>query len=123
VAAAVFAFGALGGIYLFEGFDLSRDEFMAVYDAKIFGSGRLFASLPLEWRPFADALQPQFMAPLKGGEQMVSGYLPVNAMLRAGWSMALHMRSGRRVRTQPLSSSFCWRPRPSCSSCRRRATR
>ena len=85
VAAAVFAFGALGGIYLFEGFDLSRDEFMAVYDAKIFGSGRLFASLPLEWRPFADALQPQFMAPLKGGEQMVSGYLPVNAMLRAGF--------------------------------------
>ena len=83
VAAAVFACGAIGRIYLFEGFDFSRDEFMAVFDAKIFASGRLFASLPLEWRPFADSLQPQYMAPLKGGEWVASFYLPLNAMSRA----------------------------------------
>ena len=83
VAAAVFACGVVGARYLFEGFDLSRDEFLAVFDSKIFGSGRLFASLPLEWRPFADALQPQYMARLKGGEQVASFYLPLNAMFRA----------------------------------------
>ena len=83
LAAAVFACGSLGRFYIFEGFDLSRDEFLAVFDAKIFSTGRLFASLPAEWRPFAEALQPQYMAPLKGGAQVVSAYLPLNAMARA----------------------------------------
>ena len=83
LAIAVFVCGVLGGRYLFEGFHLSRDEFLAAFDAQIFSSGHLFASLPREWRPFVDALQPQYMAPLKGGEQVVSFYLPLNAMLRA----------------------------------------
>ena len=82
LALAVFVGGAIGAHFLFEGFDLSRDEFLAVFDAKIFSTGRLFASLPPEWRPFADALQPQYMSALKGGEQVVSFYLPLNAMLR-----------------------------------------
>ena len=83
LAGAVFVCGVFGGRYLFEGFHLSRDEFLAAFDAQIFTSGHLFASLPREWRPFADALQPQYMAPLAGGEQVVSFYLPLNAMLRA----------------------------------------
>ena len=83
MAAAIFAGGVLGGRYLFEGFHLSRDEFLAAFDAQIFSSGRLFATLPGEWRAFADALQPQYMAPLKGGEQVVSFYLPLNAIMRA----------------------------------------
>ena len=87
VCVAVFLCGVLGRNLLFNGFDLSRDEVMAVFDADVFRSGRLFSSLPAQWRDFQSALQPLFMAPIAGGEHVISAYLPVNAALRALFSL------------------------------------
>ena len=83
---AVFACGALGRDPLLGGFDLSRDEVMAVFDGQAFRAGRLFSSLPLPWRELEEALQPLFMAPIGGGEHVISAYLPVHAALRALFS-------------------------------------
>ena len=79
----VFACGALGRTLVFGGFDLSRDEVMAVFDAEVFSAGRLFSALPTQWRYFQWVAQPQFMAPITGGEHVISAYLPVHAALRA----------------------------------------
>lgn len=43
---AVFVCGALGRDPVLGGFDLSRDEVMAVFDGEVFRAGRLFSSLP-----------------------------------------------------------------------------
>ena len=83
---AVFACGALGRDPLLGGFDLSRDEVMAVFDGEAFRAGRLFSSLPLQWRELQEALQPLFMAPIGGGEHVISAYMPVHAALRALFS-------------------------------------
>ena len=83
---AVFVCGALGRDPVLGGFDLSRDEVMAVFDAQAFRAGRLFSSLPFPWRELEEALQPQFMAPIRGGEHVISAYLPVHATLRALFS-------------------------------------
>ena len=83
---AVFVCGALGRDLLLGGFDLSRDEVMAVFDGQAFRAGRLFSSLPLEWRELQEALQPLFMAPIGGGEHVISAYMPIHAALRALFS-------------------------------------
>ena len=75
---------ALGGTWLvFGNFDLSRDEFMANFDATVFASGRLAWPVPAEWRPFSDALMPLFMRDIPVEIGWISGYLPGNALLRA----------------------------------------
>lgn len=66
-----------------HGLALSRDEQMALFDAAVFGSGRLAAPLPLEWRDLLLALNTVFMIEVPGHVGWVSSYLPVNAMLRA----------------------------------------
>lgn len=63
-------------------YGLSADEFLAQFDAKIIGSGRLAAPLPPEWRGFTPALQPAYMGPA-GDAHWVSFYLPVNAAFLA----------------------------------------
>ena len=83
---AVFVCGALGRDLVLGGFDLSRDEVMAVFDGEAFRAGRLFSSLPPQWRELQEALQPLFMAPIGGGEHVISAYLPVHAALRALFS-------------------------------------
>lgn len=56
-----------------------------MFDAAIFGSGRLFAMLPQEWIPDAAALNREFMLPIAHPVGWVSGYLPINAAIRAGF--------------------------------------
>ncbi len=75
--------GWLGLRLVFLGYPLSMDEFMATFDAAIFRHGQLMARLPGAWRVYAGALQPLFVQHLGGGAFWVSGYLPVNAALRA----------------------------------------
>ena len=82
----VFLCGALGRDPVLGGFDLSRDEVMAVFDGEAFRAGRLFSSLPPQWRELQEALQPLFMAPILGGEHVISSYMPVHAALRALFS-------------------------------------
>jgi hypothetical protein len=84
--------GWIGWRLVFGGYAFSLDEFLANFDAKIFASGRLMAPVPPEWRPFVPALQPMYMLPLPN-DVWASGYLPVNAGLRA---------LGRLVRAEPL---------------------
>ena len=68
---------------LLQGYDMSRDEQMVTFDAAIFRSGHLIAPLPAFWRSFYQALNVSFILPVGDREGWVSGYLPVNAALRA----------------------------------------
>jgi hypothetical protein len=83
LAAFVFLCGAIGSSLVFDNFHLSRDEFLAEFDALIFRSGHLIAPIDLEWRPFAQSLAPRFMLPIAHNLGFVSAYLPGNAFLRA----------------------------------------
>ena len=84
---AVIVCGVLGRDLVLGGFDLSRDEVMAVFDGEVFRAGRLFSSMPPQWRDLQLVAQPQFMAPITGGEHVISVYLPVHAALRALFSL------------------------------------
>lgn len=75
--------GWAGHYLVFDGYDLSRDEQMATFDTAIFRGGRLFAPIPLAWRPIADALNLTFMLPMGARESWVSAYLPIHAVWRA----------------------------------------
>lgn len=76
----------LGARLIFENYPLSRDEHMVVFDMAIYNSGRLAQPLAPFWRPYAGALVPDFLINEKMPVGLVSGYLPVNAMLRLGFS-------------------------------------
>ena len=65
-------------------YPITRDELMARFDAEILASGRLAMPVAPEWRRFAVALTPNFLAPVAGYEKWLSSYMPGHAMLRAG---------------------------------------
>ena len=67
-----------------SGYDASRDEQMAVFDAAIFASGQLAAPLDAMWRTHADALNTMFVYPAELRSAWISAYLPMNAAIRAG---------------------------------------
>jgi hypothetical protein len=85
---ALSALGLLGFCYagskwvLFD-YQLSRDEQMAVFDSRIFGSDLLVQPLPQDWQAHASALNTTFMLPVVHPIAWVSAYLPMNAALRA----------------------------------------
>jgi hypothetical protein len=83
LAVLVVVVGVVGAHIVFHGYPLSRDEFLAGFDAAIFRSGRLIAPIAPDWRPLAEALAPRFMLPIADGTGFASAYLPVNAGLRA----------------------------------------
>jgi hypothetical protein len=101
LAALCLAFGAIGGPVLFHGYNFSLDEFMANFDARIFASGHLMAPIDPAWRPFSPALQPMFTLPVPDDDYWVSGYLPVNAAMRA-----LGRLVGLEWLVNPLLSAF-----------------
>ncbi len=76
----------LGAIAIFANYPLSRDEHMVVFDMAIYAKGQLAQPLPPVWRPYAGALVPDFLVNEKMPVGLVSGYLPVNAMLRLAFS-------------------------------------
>ena len=82
----ILSLGWAGHYVVFDAYDFSRDEKMAVFDQQIFANGRLFWPIPLEWRPFADALNRLFILPIGDREFWVSAYLPVHAAVRAAMS-------------------------------------
>jgi hypothetical protein len=83
LALCVFIGAVVGTHMVFHGYHMSRDEFLADFDAMIFGSGRFSAPIDPTWRPFRSALQTQFMLPIPNDVGFVSAYLPVNAGFRA----------------------------------------
>lgn len=77
----------MGHRWLLFGYDFSRDEQMASFDALIYAHGRLAWPLPPEWRADAAALNQWFMLRDPHPVAWVSAYLPMNAAIRAavGW--------------------------------------
>ncbi len=83
VALALAVVTLAGHYWVLCGYDLSRDEQMATFDAAVFASGHLVQPLPVLWRDHADALNTLFMVPAAHRGAWISAYLPVNAALRA----------------------------------------
>jgi hypothetical protein len=81
--AALLAWGAYA---VFGNYALSRDEHMVVFDMAVYAKGRLATPLAPFWRPYAGALVPDFLDNDRMPIGLVSGYLPVNALLRLGLS-------------------------------------
>ena len=77
VAAAVLWFVALHAT------PFSLDEFAAGFQARLFGMGRAFGELPLEWRPITRWLRPIFIVATPDGSRWVASYTPGYALLRA----------------------------------------
>lgn len=80
---AILLVGGIGHQIIFQGFELSRDEQMALFDQEIFERGRLFWPIPEDWRSIADALNRRFILPIGANEYWVSAYLPIHAAFRA----------------------------------------
>ncbi|MDQ3949737.1 MAG: hypothetical protein M3282_05275 [Gemmatimonadota bacterium] len=87
-ALAVLAMTLVGGAVLLHGIGLSMDEFTASFQARIFASGRLQATVPTEWRELAPWMTPVFVnyKPVSG--VWVSSYLPGYAAIRAIFALA-----------------------------------
>lgn len=73
-----------GHYWLLCGYDLSRDEQMAVFDSRIFAARHLVWPLPPAWMHDSAALNLTFIPPVSHPYAWVSFYLPFNAALR-GW--------------------------------------
>lgn len=73
----------IGHYLILSGYDHSRDEQMASFDAAVFASGHLVYSLPALWRDHAEALNVMFMYPAEQRGGWISSYLPLNSGLRA----------------------------------------
>ncbi|MBU6393143.1 MAG: hypothetical protein KGQ75_01075 [Sphingomonadales bacterium] len=82
-ALVLLAAASAGHFLLLSGYDLSRDEQMATFDAAVFGGGHLVAPLPAFWRDHADVLNTLFMHPAQPRGAWISSYLPLNAGMRA----------------------------------------
>ncbi len=81
---AAMAIGTFAGHHgILSGYDMSRDEQMASFDAAIFAQGRLVAPLDAIWRDHAAALNTLFMYPTGQSAAWISTYLPFNAAFRA----------------------------------------
>lgn len=83
MAAALLAFCTFGHYFILGGYDLSRDEQLANFDAAILAKGMLAQPLPPLWQAHAGALNTMFMLPVSKPTAWVSAYLPMNAALRA----------------------------------------
>lgn len=83
LTAALLAWGTYA---LLGNFPLSRDEHMVLFDMAIYDKGRLAMPLAPEWRAYARALVPEFLLNNNNPSGLVSGYLPMNALLRLAFS-------------------------------------
>ncbi len=83
LAVAAGVIGYAGHYWLLDGYDLTRDEQMATFDARIIASGRLAWPLQHAWQGSAAMLNTTFMPLVEHPVAWVSGYLPGNAALRA----------------------------------------
>jgi hypothetical protein len=97
LALAVVAVCWAGTFLVYDDYALSMDEFLARFDAQILATGRLAATIPEVWRPYAVALQPKFVLQTADHSHWVSPYLPVNAAF-----LALTSRLGAMSLAPPL---------------------
>lgn len=83
LAACALVFAGLGARYIYDGYALSLDEFMVVFDSQILRTGQLAAPVAQDWQAYLKALQPSFILDVPSHTHWVSAYLPVNAGFRA----------------------------------------
>ena len=84
LAAVGLTIACWAGRYLvFGGYNLSRDEQMADFDATIYRHAHAVWPISPDWSPFADSLNQLYMQPVGDHEAWVSNYLPINAAIRA----------------------------------------
>ncbi len=89
IALSVFIVAGLGAHWVFQGFALSMDEYWAQAEGEIFARGVPMASVPEEWRAYAEALNPAFLRWLPEEGLWASTYLPINSALQyLGGSLA-----------------------------------
>lgn len=93
---SVLATGAALALLLWAGtylvicnYPVSRDEHMVLFDMGILREGKLAAPVSPEWRPYILALTPDFILRQPGDQAWVSGYLPMNALIRMAFSSLL----------------------------------
>ena len=79
----------IGRYVVYADYDLNRDEQMADFDTYIYMHGHLFWTLPDYWRRFAPALNQTFIHHSKNYTDWASGYLPINAAIRALFGLIL----------------------------------
>jgi hypothetical protein len=77
---------AWGAYVVFGNYPLARDEHMVLFDMAVYAHGRLAMPLAPFWRPYAGALVPDFLLNSTMPSGLVSGYLPVNALMRLAFS-------------------------------------
>jgi hypothetical protein len=82
VALAVVIVTWLGSRVILHGLPLSMDEFNAVFQSRIFASGRTAAPVPPEWHDLAPVITPTFVTYRPDDHVWLSGYLPVYAAIR-----------------------------------------
>lgn len=75
----------VGSYELMLGYPLTRDEHMAIFDARTFATGQLAQPLASEWRDYFRAVSPDFLRTVPGNALLGSGYLPGHSMMRAGF--------------------------------------
>jgi len=83
---AIAALLAWGSHALLGSFPLSRDEHMVLFDMAVYDKLRLATPIPGWWRPYALALEPNFLLNGSQPSGFVSAYLPMNPMLRLAFS-------------------------------------
>lgn len=83
--------GWLGHRFVLIGYDMSRDEQMATFDALVYAQGKLVEPLAAMWRENAAALNLLFMYTAEERVAWISSYLPMNSAIRAGF-VALHLK-------------------------------
>ncbi len=87
-ALAVLAAALVGSATLLHGVALSMDEFAASFQARIFASGRLQATVPAEWQGLAPWMTPVFVNYKPEAGVWVSSYLPIYAAIRTIFTLA-----------------------------------
>ena len=108
LSAALGLLAYAGHYLLLAGYELSRDEQMANFDARIYASGKLVQPIPIESQLLADAQSPIAMLPVSHPVAWISAYLPGNSLLRALFGML-----GDAALTGPLLTAlaaiFLWK--------------
>lgn len=83
IALAVGLVAVAGSGYVMLSYPLSMDEFNAVFQSRLFASGRVTAPVAAEWERVAPALTPRFVTFRREEMEWLSSYLPIYAAWRA----------------------------------------
>jgi hypothetical protein len=82
VSLVVFSISLIGTFVIFHNFPLSIDEYLAVFQARIFAAGKIKAVVPFEWQKYGLELAPVYSVYNPHAQTWMSGYLPVYDILR-----------------------------------------